>query len=100
MQNVNQKFTTYLSTVHGFVDDFEDEIGPNDMEHQEYGQETVENVISREHFHDLGSFYGCAIQYPGGVHPQTSYNPGQCETGKQEIAEFLIVGIFAQFGCL
>ena len=25
---------TYLSTVHGFVDDFKNEIGPDDMEHQ------------------------------------------------------------------
>ena len=24
----------YLSTIHGFVDDFKNEIGPDDMEHQ------------------------------------------------------------------
>ena len=60
---------TYLSTIHGFIDDFKNEISPNDMEHQENGQETVENVVSREHFHDLGSFDSCAVQYPSGVHP-------------------------------
>jgi hypothetical protein len=29
---------TYLATVQCLVDDFENKIGPNDMEHQEYGE--------------------------------------------------------------
>ena len=59
----------YLSTIHGFVDDFKYEVGPNDMEHQEDRKETVENVVGRKHGNNLRSFDSCAVQYPSGVHP-------------------------------
>ena len=78
--------STYLSTIHGFVDDFKDEIGPNDMKHQKYSQKTIKNVISRKHFHNLRGLNCCAVKNPSWIDTQSGYNPGQCKTGKQEIA--------------
>ena len=77
---------TYLSTIHGFVDDFKDEIGPNDMKHQKYSQKTIKNVISWKHFNNLRSLNCCAVKNPSWIDTQSGYNPGQCKTGKQEIA--------------
>ena len=51
----------YLSTIHGFVYDFQYEIRPNDMKHQKDRKETVENVIGRKHCNYLGSFDSSAV---------------------------------------
>ena len=83
---MEKQCSTYLSTIHGFVDDFKDEIGPNDMKHQKYSQKTIKNVISWKHFNNLRGLNCCAVKNPSWIDTQSGYNPGQCKTGKQEIA--------------
>ena len=73
----------HLPAVHGFVDDLEDEVSPNDMKHQKDGQKTIEDVISREHFHNLWSLNCRTIKNPGGINTQTGDDPSQSKTGKK-----------------
>ena len=47
------KYLSHLSRVHGLVANLEYEVSPDHVEHQQYGQEAVENVVSGEHLHDL-----------------------------------------------
>ena len=47
----------YLLGIDGKVSHLEDEVGPDDMEDEEDGEEAVEDVVRREHLHQLGSLY-------------------------------------------
>ena len=47
----------YLLGIDGKVSHLEDEVGPDDMEDEEDGEEAVEDVVRREHLDQLGSFH-------------------------------------------
>ena len=47
----------YLLGIDGKVSHLEDEVGPDDMEDEEDGEEAVEDVVRREHLHQLGSLH-------------------------------------------
>ena len=43
----------YLLGIDGKVSHLEDEVGPDDMEDEEDGEEAVEDVVGREHLNQL-----------------------------------------------
>jgi hypothetical protein len=45
--------SSYLSTVHGLVNNLEDEVGPDNVQHQQHGQQPVEDVVRGKHLHNL-----------------------------------------------
>ena len=47
----------YLLGIDGKVSHLEDEVGPDDMEDEEDGEEAVEDVVRREHLDQLGSLH-------------------------------------------
>ena len=52
----------YLLGIDREVGHLEDEVGPDDVEDKEDGEEAVEDVVGREHLHQLGSFHGGAVK--------------------------------------
>lgn len=69
------------------------------MQAQQQHQQTVENVVSREHGQYCGRFYGAAVD-DARVEAQPGNDPDECEKCKNAIAQFLVVGIFGDFGGL
>ena len=47
----------YLLGIDREVSHLEDEVGPDDVEDEEDGEEAVEDVVGREHLHQLGSLH-------------------------------------------
>ena len=50
----------YLLGIDRKVSHLEDEVGPDDMEDEEDGEEAVEDVVRREHLNQLGGLHCCA----------------------------------------
>ena len=47
----------YLLGIDRKVSHLEDEVGPDDVEDEEDGEEAVEDVVGGEHLHQLGGFH-------------------------------------------
>ena len=60
--------TSYLATIHCLVDNFEYEVGPYHVKHQEYSQQSIKDVVGRKHFDNLRRLDCSTIQNPGRVH--------------------------------
>ena len=57
----------YLLGIDGEVGHLEDEVGPDDVEDEEDGEEAVEDVVGREHLHQLGSLHCGAAEKKGKI---------------------------------
>lgn len=89
----------YLSRLQCGVCDLQNQVGPSNVQAQQQHQQTVENVVSREHGQYCGRFYGAAVD-DARVEAQPGNDPDECEKCKNAIAQFLVVGIFGDFGGL
>jgi len=87
-------------SVYGVIADFEDVVGPNSVEDQQDGEKTIEDVVGREHFNDLGSLNGGAVQYPRRKDPQPGDDPGDCEEAEDDVAGLLKLGVVTHLGQL
>ncbi len=47
----------YLATGQSLVDNLEDVVSPDNMQHQQDGEENVEDVVGRKHLDDLKQLY-------------------------------------------
>ena len=55
----------YLLGIDREVSHLEDEVGPDDVEDEEDWEEAVEDVVGREHLHQLGSLHCRAEEEAG-----------------------------------
>ena len=76
-QGINKVSTRYQQGTAVFTDahlwggervvgNFHDEVGPDDVEHEEDGEQPVEYVVGREHLHHLGGFNSRAAHKQAG----------------------------------
>ena len=76
---------------------FQDQIGPCNVQAQQQDQQAVENVVSRKHWKYARCLNRAAIN-DARIESQSRNNPSDCEEGENAIAQPLIVGIFGNFG--
>jgi len=63
------------------------------VEDKEDGEEAVEDVVGREHLHQLGSFHGGAENDPGREKSQSGCDPAGSKDTKCNIADRVILGV-------
>jgi len=96
----NYTFRCHLAAVHGLVDDLQDEVGPDDVQHEQNAQQPVEEVVCREHFDDLWRLDRRRVQDPSGVDAQPGEDPSAGEAAEEHVARALVVRILAHLGSL
>lgn len=69
------------------------------MQYQQHTQHTVENVIGGEHGQDAWCLHRCTID-DARIETEPRYDPDDGEEGENAVAEFLVVGVFGEFGRL
>jgi len=80
--------------------DLEDEICPDDMENKKDGEETIEYVVSGEHFHHLWGLYCCTEKDPSWKESEPGENPSNNKNSKDDITGSVQLGVVEHLGKL
>lgn len=72
----------FLLLVESVVRELENEVGPDDVEDKEDGEEAVEDVVGREHLHQLRGLNRRTIENPSRENPETRHNPTERKDSK------------------
>jgi len=78
----------------------EDEVCPDDMKDKEDGEETIEDVISREHLDHLRSLYRGTEKYPGREESEPGEAPSNNKDAEDDITGGVQLGVVEHLGQL